>query len=183
MNTLAKLVLVAVSAVVLAGCGGGLRVIKPEVDDAAAIQATTAFHVAPVKYDFDVPAEWEIKSADWPSKTADWSRAFAEWTSRTDKKPVYVLAPGSTASTGARIDMTVTNMKLGTYSFFVNMPGRIWGTVTITDIKSGKVIFKGSFDSPGNHEGSDMYAYEGRVKQAHRPVAEDLTWLINREAK
>jgi len=181
MNTLAKLVLVALSAVILTGCGGGLRVITPEVDDAAGLRAVTAYHVKPVTYDFEVPADWEIPAKDWPTKTGDWSRAFAEWTSRADGKAVYTLGPSSEAKDGAVIETSVTSMRLGTYAFFVKAPGRISGMVKISDVKSGKVLFKGSFEAMGDSDGTDVLSYEGRVKTAHRPVAADLRWLIERQ--
>lgn len=164
----------------LAGCGGGLRVIKPEIDDAAALRSASAFHVKPVVYDFTPDPEWEIPASDWPTKTKEWSSAFADWTGRTDAKAVYTLGPGSEAKEGAVIELTVTQMKLGHYAFFSAAPGRIWGKVTITDAKTGNVIFRGSLDSPGSTGTDDVYSYEGRVKTAHEPVARDLRWLIGR---
>lgn len=181
MNTLAKLVLVALSAVILTGCGGGLRVIKPEVDDAAGLRAVSAYHVKPVSYDFEVPADWEIPANEWPNKTRDWNSAYGSWVAQAGGKPVYILGTGADSKDGAIIETSVTSMRLGTYAFFVKSPGRINGRVTITDAKSGKVLFKGSFDAMGDHEGSDILSYEGRVKTAHRPVAADLRWLIERQ--
>lgn len=181
MNTPAKLALVAFGALLLVGCGGGLRVIKPEVDDVVALRSASAFHVKPVTYDFEVPADWEIPAKDWPVKTGEWNKAYSDWASHTERKPVYALGPGSEASEGAVIETSVTSMKLRIYTFFVNALARIWGKVTITDVKSGKVIFKGAFEAPGGSSGHDFLSYEGRVKTAHKPVAEDLAWLINRE--
>ncbi|MCL4731912.1 MAG: hypothetical protein KJ044_15950, partial [Planctomycetes bacterium] len=174
MNTLAKLVVVVLSAAILAGCGGGLRVIKPEVDDAAGLRAVTAYHVKPVSYDFEVPKEWDVTTDDWAKKTADWSREYANGIAATRAKPVYTLGPGASVGKGAIIETSVTQMKVGTYAYFVKTPGRIWGKVTITDAESGKVLFRGSFDSTGSTDTGEVMTFGGRVKTAHDPVTWDL---------
>ncbi|MBX3458991.1 MAG: hypothetical protein KF696_03365 [Planctomycetes bacterium] len=166
-------------AVLLVGCGGGLRVIKPEVDDAAGLRAVSAYHVAPISYDFDVPAEWDVTEKDWAEKTSDWRRDYSKIIGQADK-PVYVLGPGSKATDGAIIETSVTQMKVGTYAYFFKSPGHIWGSVTIRDAKSGNVLFKGSFDSMGRTDDREVMTFGGRVKLAHEPVAYDLRWLINR---
>ncbi|MBX3475631.1 MAG: hypothetical protein KF754_14765 [Planctomycetes bacterium] len=181
MNTLAKLVLVALSAVILTGCGGGLRVIKPEVDDAAGLRAATAYHVMPVSYDFDVPKEWDVSADDWAGKTKDWSREYANGIAAARGKPVYMLSKDAKPGKGAVIETSVTQMKVGTYAFFVKTPGRIWGKVTITDSESGKVLFRGNFDSTGSTDTGEVMTFGGRVKTAHDPVTWDLRWLIDRK--
>ncbi|MCA8914796.1 MAG: hypothetical protein KDB90_05245 [Planctomycetes bacterium] len=167
-------------ALLLTGCGGSLRVTTAEVDDAAAIAGQSAFHVKPVSYDFQRDPEWEIPDSDWPTKTSEWSNAFAGECTNADKT-VYTLGPGAEASEGAIVEFTVTDMNLGTYAYFYKSPGRVHGVLTITEAKSGQVIFKGSVDSPGTTDGYDRFSYEGRIKVAHLRVARDVEWLINRK--
>ncbi|MBK8205380.1 MAG: hypothetical protein IPK87_01180 [Planctomycetes bacterium] len=164
----------------LAGCGGGLRVIKPEIDDAAALRSASAFHVKPVTYDFDRNPEWEISDSDWPIKHGEWSSALNTRTADA-AKAVYALGPGAEAKEGAVIELTVTSMNLGTYAFFYKHPGNIIGIVTIKDAKSGNVMFRGSVESGGTTEGPDRFSYEGRIKVAHERVGRDLAWLIDRQ--
>lgn len=170
----------AMLAVLLTACSGSLRVTSAEVDDAAAIERASSFHIKPVTYEFQRPADWEIPDNDWPTKTREWSDHFGKRATDSER-PVYALGPGAEPKEGAVVEFVVTEMKLGYYAFFAAGPARIWGRLTITDAKTGKVIFKGAVDSPGSTEGSDRYSYEGRVKTAHTPVADDVRWLIRRK--
>jgi hypothetical protein len=168
-----------VVATLLAGCGGGLRVTKAEIDDAAGIRNAGAIHIKPVQYDFQRNAEWEISDADWPIKGQEWSSAM-NGTAVEGARPVYTLGPGGEAKEGAVVEFVVTDMNLGSYAFFYNHPGRILGVLTIKDAKSGKVLFRGSVDSMGTTDGPDRFSYEGRIKVAHQRVGWDIEWLINR---
>lgn len=164
------------SALLLLGCGGGLTVITPEVDDAAAIASTSAFYIEPVKYDKQPEAEWELSDSEWKVRTNDWSNQFANDCSSADKA-VYTGA--TPPAGGARVEFLVTDMNLGTYAFFYKAPGWIRGILTIKD-SGGKAIFRGAVDSHGTTEGTDRYSLEGRIKVAHSRVARDVRWLINR---
>ena len=164
----------------LGGCGGSLRVTTPEVDDAAAISSASSFHVKPVEYDFQRNPDWEISDSDWPTKQDEWTTAFQQECATADR-PVSALAAGSEAGDGAIVEFTVTDMNLGTYAYFYKAPGWIRGLLTITDAKSGNVIFRGTVDSPGTTDGYDRFSYEGRIKVAHLRVARDVRWLINRQ--
>lgn len=164
----------------LSGCGGRMVWTTPEFDDAAALHATSSYHVMPVKYDFQRPAEWEISDSDWPKKCAEWSAALGDTARNARNKPVYVVGPNTEPKDGAIVQFTVTQMRLGTYAFMYVESGRIQGTLTVTDAKNGKVIFKGAVDAPGTTDGTDRYSYEGRMKVAHWRVGEDLAWLFNR---
>ena len=176
----AMLAALLLGSIVLAGCGGGLRVITPEVDDAAAIQSQSAFHIKPVVNQTNLNPEWEIEESEWPGKCDEWTSQFAEECANAGKS-VYTLGPGAEAKEGALVEFTVIDMNLGTYAYFYKAPGWIKGAVTITDIKSGKVIFKGTVDSPGTTSGVDRYSYEGRIGAAHRRVGRDIAWLIDRQ--
>lgn len=164
----------------LTGCGGALRVTTAEVDDPAAIRSASSFHVKPVEYQFERDPEWEIEDSDWPTKTGEWSTAFAQEAATADR-PVDSLAAGAQAKDGAVVEFTVTAMNLGTYAVFYKAPGWIRGQLTITDAKTGNVMFRGTVDSPGTTDGYDRFSYEGRVKYAHLRVAHDVRWLINRQ--
>jgi hypothetical protein len=165
----------------LSGCGGRMVWTTPELDDAAALHATSSYHVMPVKYDFERPAEWEISDRDWPQKCAEWSAALGDTARNARNKSVYVVGPNTQPKDGAIVQFTVTQMRLGTYAFMFAEAGRIQGVMTVTDAASGKVIFKGSVDAPGTTEGNDRFSYEGRMKVAHWRVGDDIAWLIRRE--
>lgn len=167
------------TAGLLAGCGGGLRVTTAEIDDAAAIQSQSAFHIRPVQNTTKLNPEWEIEETDWPLKCDEWSASFAGECA-TAEKAVYALGPGADAKEGAIVEFTVSDMNLGTYAYFYKHPGWIHGILTITEAKSGKVIFRGAVDSPGTTDGYDRFSYEGRMKVAHLRVARDVAWLIDR---
>ena len=176
------MVLCLLAAGLLGGCGGGLRYITPEVDDAAAIESQSAFHIKPVVNNTNLKPEWEIEMSEWPAKCDEWTSQFAEDCGNAGKA-VYVLGPGAEAKAGAIVELTVTDMNLGTYAYFYKAPGWIKGSITITDAKTGNVIFRGSVDAPGTTDGHDRYSYEGRIGVAHRNVGRDVAWLIDRTAE
>lgn len=179
--TLVKLGAFALFSVLLVGCGGGLRVTTPEIDDAAALEAVSAFHIAQVENTTPINPEWEISESDWNLKTNEWSSQFAGECGRAEKA-VYALGPGAEAKEGAVVSFKVTDMNLGTYAYFYKHPGWIKGVLTITDAASGKVLFRGSVDSMGTTDGTDRYSLEGRIKIAHLRVAQDVAWLIDRKS-
>ncbi|MBZ0138098.1 MAG: hypothetical protein K8I27_17210 [Planctomycetes bacterium] len=164
------------SALLLVGCGGGLTVVTPEIDDARALAGTSSFYIEPVAYDFQRDPDWELSDGEWKVRTDDWSNQFANDCSAADKA---VYTGTAAPQGGARVELLITAMNLGTYAFFYKAPGWIQGILTIKD-GSGKVIFRGAVDSPGTTQGSDRYSLEGRIKVAHSRVARDVRWLINR---
>jgi hypothetical protein len=167
---------VCLMGLLLAGCGGSLKVVTPEIDDARAIADTSSFHIQPVQFDFERNPEWELSDSEWDVRTGEWNSSFSRDCASADK-PVY--SGGEPSAGGATVELRVTEMNLGTYAFFYKAPGWIRGVLTITDSK-GNVIFRGSVDSPGTTEGYDRYSLEGRIKVAHSRVARDVRWLINR---
>jgi hypothetical protein len=167
-------------ALLLTGCGG-FRCITPSVDDQPAIKAESAFHVKPVNYAMEPDPKWDVSDADWANKTADWSNAFCQEVATASRCPVNVLSADSEPKDGALVEFTVTDISPGTYSYFVNTPGRVWGNVTITDIKSGNVLFKGTVDAVGDTRSHLEMTFGGRVQSAHYPVAWDLRDVINRD--
>ncbi|MCZ7604633.1 MAG: hypothetical protein M5U25_00885 [Planctomycetota bacterium] len=177
----AKLGAFALFSVLLVGCGGGLRVTTPEIDDAAALEAVSAFHIAQVENTTPINPEWEISESDWKLKTNEWSSQFAGECGRAEKA-VYALGPGAEAKEGAVVSFKVTDMNLGTYAYFYKHPGWIKGVLTISDAASGKVLFRGSVDSMGTTDGTDRFSLEGRIKVAHLRVAQDVAWLIDRKS-
>lgn len=177
----AKLGAFALLSLILVGCGGGLRVTTPEIDDAAALEAVSAFHIAQVENTTPINPKWEISEPDWKLKTNEWSSQFAGECGRAEKA-VYALGPGAEAKEGAVVSFKVTDMNLGTYAYFYKHPGWIKGVLTISDAASGKVLFRGSVDSMGTTDGTDRFSLEGRIKVAHLRVAQDVAWLIDRKS-
>ena len=164
------------SGLLLAGCGGGLTVVTAEIDDANAIASASSFYIEPVQYDVQREPDWELSDSEWKTRTNDWSNRFAADCSAADKA---VYTGTAAPQGGARVELLITAMNLGTYAFFYKAPGWIQGILTIKD-GSGKVIFRGAVDSPGTTEGHERYSLEGRIAIAHSRVARDVRWLINR---
>ena len=168
--------MLCLSGLLLAGCGGSLKVVAPEVDDAAAIASISSFYIEPVQYDVEREPDWELSDSEWKTRTNDWSNQFAEKCTSADKA---VYTGTAAPEGGAKVELLITSMNLGTYAFFYKAPGWIRGILTIKDSK-GTVIFRGAVDSPGTTEGHERYSLEGRIEVAHSRVARDVRWLINR---
>ncbi|MCC6575072.1 MAG: hypothetical protein IT462_14945 [Planctomycetes bacterium] len=171
----------------LAGCGAP-RYFKTEVLDEAALKQMRAYHAHPVDVDFTRPATWELKDGEWNEMMEHGDQAYTRGLLVVDKPAMFKIGKdsmpaSSDAGPHAVIDLKITNIKRGHYSFFTWGPAILDCWATITDAKTGKVIFKGfahgiTPERGGTHYNWELAGDDGRLKGAHYDIGRKLAWTL-----
>jgi hypothetical protein len=169
----ATLGLMVWAALMLAGCGGPPRFFKVEQMDEDSLRAASSFNAKEVKWDFERPQRWEINDKDWNEMHSRAANAYLDTLSKNGARPIYL---GSSA--GASIEMTITHIDRGHYSFFTYSPAIIEAHLLIKD-GAGRTLFKGIGRGRTREGGWDKAGDGGRINGAHEDVAWAVRDLIN----
>ncbi|KAA0215746.1 hypothetical protein EDM80_05175 [bacterium] len=172
-----KVTLSLIMLLMLAGCGPP-RFFTVEEMDEQALRSATAFHSKPVQWDFQRPANWEISDKDWQEMYEDSNAAYQRVLVTKVNRKVYELAPGAGASSGAVIDLRIHRIARGHYSFFTWGPATLDAKLTITDVSSGKVLFRGSGVGRTQIQNAETAGDGGRLKYAHTHLADEIEALL-----
>ncbi|MCZ7604632.1 MAG: hypothetical protein M5U25_00880 [Planctomycetota bacterium] len=173
MRTLTPL---AVFALLLAACASTPKPAEPP----SPLASIDRFYAAPVVYDFDEPADWELPPGEWDEKTGDFSEAFVHRLEVTRRAPISRLE-GDLLPGGAAIQLIVREVDLGFFAGIVRKPAICKGELLILDA-AGEVLISWDveFRTPGD-AGYQWYTYGGRLESAHDAFAVDAISLIQRE--
>lgn len=172
---------VAIAAVFVAGCSGYPKNIRPLEQDREALKNVSTFYAAPVVYDFEVPADWEITDMEWRGKTGDFSEAFVGALKVTRRAPIEELQGNTAPPDGAIIELFIDEVDLGYHAIVTSRPAVCWGVLLITDSVTGDVLLRAECDfaTPGD-AGHQWYTYGGRLSSAHQDFAVDVISFIQR---
>lgn len=169
----ATLGLLALSALLLAGCGGPPRFFTTEEMDEPALRSVASFSARDVQWEFKRPDNWEIKDKDWNEMYDRANRVYTGTLSKNGRRSIML---GS--SSGATIEMTIRHINRGHYSFFTYSPAVIEAHLLIKD-GSGKTLFKGFGKGRTRDGGWDKAGDGGRIDGAHEDVAWAVRDLVN----
>jgi len=172
--------LLLMSLFALAGCSSHQALLF-EQSDAHALQSASEFHVKPVKIDVSVDPRWEIEKSDWDQKLREWSSAYMEELVKSKGRRCYELAPGTASSSGAIIELQVLDLEIGHHSLFSYAPAKLFGMLTITDAKSGRLIYRAKAKGETTGAGYEAYTTGGRVKFALLDVARAVLTEVGNE--
>jgi hypothetical protein len=162
--------------ILLAACSSTPKAPKEQ----SPFQRVERFYAAPVIYDFEVPADWELPPGEWDEKTADFTDAFLYRLEVSKRVPISRL-DGDVPPGGAKIQLIVTEVDLGFYAGIVRKPAICWGELIFTDSAGVEFArYDVEFRTPGD-AGYQWYTYGGRLASAHDEYAVDVISLIQRE--
>lgn len=164
-----KILAVAALALLLAGCGGGHQVLFIETNNEKAMQESGEFYVRPLKIDVPPNPEWEIEPLDWDNKNREWKADFIK--ELVDSKGRRFQPLHQPPKEGAIVELQILDMNIGHYSLFSYDEARVFGYLTVTDAKSGELIFKATARGETTGAGYEAYTTGGRVKFALLDVA------------
>jgi hypothetical protein len=171
MNRISMGVL-ALMALLLAGCGPP-RFFAVEEMNEAELRKTNAFSAKDVTWDFKRPDNWEIPDNEWKEVHGNSNRVYLNLLSKNSGRPIYLGSQGS-----ATIEMSITHMDRGHYSFFTYSPAVLEAHLLIKDA-SGKTLFKGTGKGRTREGGWDKAGDGGRIQGAHEDVAWAIRDLLN----
>lgn len=173
----------------LAGCGAP-RFFRTEVLDEAALKEISTYHARPVDVQFIRPPTWGLKDYEWDDMMTNGDQAYARGLLVVDKPVMMRVGKDGTPDSGGVIDVKVTNVKRGHYAFVTWAPAIVDATVTITEAKTGKVVFKGFGQgiTPDRGSGVNNFTWElvgdgGRLKGAFFDLGRDLAWTLEYYAR
>ena len=162
----------------LTGCGAPGFFTIEQIDEPGLRNASTLNANEP-QWDFKRPANWEISDKDWNEMHQDSSTAYLRELRQNNGRRFYVIAPGKQPDNGALVELKVTDIDRGHYTFFTYMPAVVQASLTITDAKSGKVLFKGKGKSrTSGGAGPASYGDGGRIESAHVVMANEIIRLV-----
>lgn len=162
----------------LAACSSTRRGPEPE----SPFKRIERFYAAPVIYDFEVPADWEIPPREWDEKMDDFSEAFIHRLEVSKRVPISRLK-GDVPAGGASVQLFVTEVELGFYGGIVRKAAICWGELVFIDsigVEIGR--YDVEFRTPGD-AGFQWYTYGGRLESAHDAYAVDVISIIQRERR
>jgi hypothetical protein len=160
----------------LAGCTTAPRKPEPE----SPLKRVERFFAAPVIYDFEEPADWELPAGEWDEKTADFSKAFVHRLEVTRRAPISRLE-GDVPPGGASIQLFVTEVDLGFYAGVVRKAAICKGELVFIDSIGVELArYDVEFRTPDD-AGWQWYTYGGRLEAAHDAYAVEVIGLIQRE--
>jgi len=153
MRTLTPL---AVPALLLAACASTPKPVEPP----SPLASVERFYAAPVVYDFEEPADWELPAGEWDEKTSDFSEAWVSRLEVTRRAPISRLQ-GDLPAGGAAIQLIVREVDLGFFAGIVRKPAICKGELLISTraegvIRSWEVDFRTPDDA-----GWQWYTWQG----------------------
>jgi len=171
MNRISMGVL-ALMALLLAGCGPP-RFFAVEEMNETELRNANSFSAKDVTWDFKRPDNWEIPDNEWKELHGNSNRVYLNLLSKNSGRPIYLGQ-----QSGATIEMSITHMDRGHYSFFTYSPAVLEAHLLIKDA-SGKTLFKGTGKGRTREGGWDKAGDGGRIQGAHEDVAWAIRDLLN----
>jgi hypothetical protein len=173
-----RLMFAVCACLLLAGCTTTPRTPEPD----SPFKRIERFYAAPVIYDFDLPADWEISAREWDEKMADFSEAFVHRLEVTKRAPISRLE-GDVPPGGASIRLFVTEVDLGFYGGIVRKAAICKGELVFIDSIGVELDrYDVEFRTPGD-AGWQWYTYGGRLESAHDDFAVEVISIIQRERR
>jgi hypothetical protein len=164
--------LLALMALLLAGCGPPRFFTMEEMNEAE-LRNTPSFRAKDVEWQFNRPGNWEISDKDWREMQDVSNQRYLRILNDNKARPIYLGGQG-----GAMIEVTITHIDRGHYTFFTYSPAVIEAHLKITDA-SGKTLFKGTGKGRTREGGWKTAGDGGRLEGAHADVAFAIRDLIN----
>ena len=162
--------------VLLAGCATSGKP-KPE-ELPSPLASVERFYAAPVVFDFDVPADWELPPGEFEGKESGFSDTFLHRLEVTRRAPISRLEGASVPDGCAVIRLVVHEIDLGFYGGIVRKPAICKGELLIDDPQGSNLMhWDVTFKTPGD-AGWQWYTYGGRIETAHDAFAKDvISWI------
>lgn len=155
-----RLALIAILALILTGCGYNSKVLEKSGSDQGALASARIFKVAAVEFKWVPSADWDVSGEDWEKRRKELSEAFTQEIKLECNKQVDVLKMDDKPTEGVLLGCIVYHADKGGWGG----TGVVRAEVSLTDIKTGKLLYKAKIEGTSRNAGYEGNSAWGRVK-------------------
>lgn len=169
-----RVILLLTLTLLLGGCTGYSRVLEQTPPDKL-LAAAKVYKVAPVSFTWTPPANWEVTGEEWEKERKTLSDAFRQEVKEESRKQVDILKLDDKPTEGVRVDCNVFAADCGGWG----SSGTIAAEVTLTDIKSGRVLYKGKLEGNSRNAGMEGKDSWGRFRVGLQNIAREVAEIMD----
>jgi hypothetical protein len=160
----------------LAACSSTPKTPPPE----SPLKQIERFYAAPVVYEFQPPADWELPEGEWIEKTGHFSEAFVDRLAVTRRAPISRLDDTPVPDNHAIIQLVIQRVDRGYFAYVSRRAAICYGELLITR-PDGTIIesYDVEFRTPSD-AGYQWFTYGGRLESAHDDFAVEVISIIQR---